>query len=183
VIERLLSHGIEAERLLSDLLSRPEANAADKAMAHALRGLLAIDRSDTEAAADALRNAQAIGAMRTPRPDVLAAIERLRGRMQLQREQFMDAAASFDREVAALKQWELHRAVPWALAEAARAYAAAHKPHEAAERFYLAARTAAGLGNDESRQEWAKAASAIAPAEDVELKALCDALTREGQHR
>ncbi|MBI1369267.1 MAG: hypothetical protein GC162_11525 [Planctomycetes bacterium] len=161
------------DALLHDPASKPAA--AHLFEAHRLRGLIACDRHDADAAEGALAEAQAADATRHAY-DLVARIAVLRG-------DFAAAADAFDRHAAAMQSAGRYSAMSDALSAAADAYQKEGHPDRAFDRAYRAARSQLAQGDMAAAQSTAsladKLAHELSSAEDL---ALITALRAEMSH-
>jgi len=169
-----------ADGVLGDSASRP--TPGHRALAHVLKGELAVDGGDWPAAEQQARLARsALGKVGdSASPAVLAGVVGLRGQVARGRGNLPDAAQLFDRRVDLLRKARLYGDLPGALADSAQAWMSLGNPAEAAPRFYRAARAAAARDDmARARLLLSQASAAASQAQDERLLALVRALRIE----
>ena len=169
-----------ADRVLADSASRP--TPGHRALAHVLKGELAVDEGDWSAAEQEARLARtALGKVGdSASPAVLSGVVGLRGEVARGRGSLGEAAQLFDRRVDLLRQARLYRDLPGAIADSAQAWMSLGNPAEAGPRFYRAARAAAAQSDiARARSLLSQASAAAGAARDERLLALARALQIE----
>jgi hypothetical protein len=151
----------QARTLATALVADPKASMTVRAQAHVLLGELACDDANA-VAADKELAAATIPASANPPPMLAADSNRLQGRVELLHGQAAKAGQAFDREAETCGQMGIERRVTAALGRAGDAYAAAGQRNDAADRYYRAARSAAGHGDLALARNWLKLADADA---------------------
>jgi tetratricopeptide (TPR) repeat protein len=156
-VARLEGKAQESALLATRVLSRrPPATSAIRLQAHLLRGLLAVDGSNTVEAEKAFREAQNLAAQ-VKDAQSQARVSELSGRVSALKNEPLQAALAFDREASLLRDARIFVDVPAALERAGHAYENAGRQQAAADRLLRAARTLYGQGD---RPESLKVASA-----------------------
>jgi tetratricopeptide (TPR) repeat protein len=181
-IAREQGKGAESVALTDRLLSQPRSNGASgpPVAVYILRGRLALDRHDVEAAIRELGAAGAAKAALKGNADdlSLAAIIGLSAEISFEQHQMAKAAVQFDEEATLLAAGTDYAGMGRALSRAGDAYLAVGMRAEAADRFYRAGRCLFSLGDiSAARKSLHSAMEAAAQAKASPLCDLIQALT------
>jgi len=120
--------------------SRPKENHSTDVQVHLLQANLACDMGDLETAQAELALARALLCAST-NPSVRAEACRASARIWLLAGEPLEAGRDFDREAELMRLGKHYREIPYALYDAAEAYASAELAPEAADRYLRTART------------------------------------------
>ncbi len=113
-------------------------------------------------------------------PSVAADEARLNGQIAQVEGRWAEAAKAFDVEVDQLRRAGRYRGLPPALARVAAAFSMARQPALAADRYFLAGRSAAAWGDSKSARQWlASSVSAAQTAGDAATGLRAQSLLRE----